>query len=136
LAKERRKGKISPKGWKPKGEVGLGKLIRNYENCAKARGWKFLLTREQIVEITKKNCHYCGSPPQSIMGNFGSHYLAKENNKHTEYVYNGIDRVDNSRGYEIENCVPCCSKCNHAKYKLSVEEFLSWVKRVYEFNFH
>ena len=45
-------------------------------------------------------------------------------------LHNGIDRVDNSKGYHPENCVPCCKTCNIAKQSMSVEEFLAWARRV------
>jgi hypothetical protein len=48
-----------------------------------------------------------------------------------EYAYNGIDRVDNFKGYEIDNCVPCCYICNYAKRDMSKDQFLAWVKRIY-----
>ena len=47
---------------------------------------------------------------------------------------NGIDRVDSGKGYVINNVVPCCKYCNIAKGEMSREDFLKWVKRVYEFN--
>lgn len=33
------------------------------------------------------------------------------------------------------NRLPSCKKCNVAKNNHSVEEFLSWIKQVYEKNF-
>ena len=47
-----------------------------------------------------------------------------------DYTYNGIDRVDNTRGYTLDNVVPCCFKCNRAKDTMTKEEFLEWVGRV------
>ena len=36
----------------------------------------------------------------------------------------GVDRLDNDRGYEAGNLVPCCAWCNRARgYLLSPEEF-------------
>lgn len=46
---------------------------------------------------------------------------------------NGIDRVDNSKGYTSDNCVPCCWACNNAKKNNSSSEFLAWVDGVYTF---
>ena len=48
---------------------------------------------------------------------------------------NGIDRVDSSKGYTLENSVPCCKYCNIAKHTMTSTEFYAWVRRVYEFNF-
>jgi hypothetical protein len=47
------------------------------------------------------------------------------------YVYNGIDRIDSSIGYVIENCISCCGRCNVAKMSESQQDFLSWIDRVY-----
>jgi hypothetical protein len=51
------------------------------------------------------------------------------------YKYNGLDRVDNNRGYEKDNIVPCCETCNKAKLQMSLGEFLNWIKRVYNYTF-
>lgn len=53
------------------------------------------LTKEQFDNITKQPCYYCG-----IMQEKG---------------FNGIDRMDSIKGYEIENCVSCCKDCNMMK---------------------
>lgn len=49
-----------------------------------------------------------------------------------EYHYNGIDRKNNSKGYTLENAVPCCGQCNIAKASFTEHEFISWVRMVYE----
>lgn len=47
------------------------------------------------------------------------------------FTYNGLDRVDPSRGYATDNVVPACIVCNRAKADMSREEFHAWVGRVY-----
>ena len=37
------------------------------------------------------------------------------------FTFSGIDRVDGHKGYSIENCVPCCKKCNLKKNKVSID---------------
>lgn len=98
---------------------------RNYIRTSKKRGYEWNLTLEQFSEITSKNCLYCNRPPSQETT--GSHYNGV-------YVYNGIDRINNSLGYIIENAVPCCWICNKAKGSLTFDEFLLWIKQVYEFN--
>lgn len=76
--------------------------------------------------MTSANCHYCGIAPQSI---------ASPGKQYTEalvtfYIYNGIDRVDNTKGYTLDNCVTCCINCNRAKMDRSLEEFLAHVTRI------
>jgi hypothetical protein len=52
------------------------------------------------------------------------------------YTYNGIDRVDNSKGYTPENTVPCCKICNKIKGTGDVQTFKqtlkNWVKQAYQ----
>ena len=57
-------------------------------------------------------CWYCGSMP---------------------IPRNGIDRQDNSKGYEIGNCVPCCTKCNLLKSDMSYEDFCLWITKVFNY---
>lgn len=81
----------------------------------------FELTREEFIRLTSSDCHYCGNTPSNIC-NLG---------KNGSYTYNGIDRVDNTKGYTLNNCVPCCETCNRAKLKMTTGEFLNWINRVY-----
>ena len=41
------------------------------------------------------------------------------------------DRVDTTKGYFKENCVPCCKMCNIMKNKFSKEDFINKVKSIY-----
>ena len=81
---------------------------------------EFTLTLEDVTKLITQNCYYCNSGP-----------LPYQNSSNLLLQYNGIDRVDNSIGYVIENCVTCCKQCNYAKRAQTKEEFLSWVKRIY-----
>jgi hypothetical protein len=38
--------------------------------------------------------------------------------------------MDNTRGYESDNVVPCCKFCNIAKYTMGYEDFLSYLRRI------
>lgn len=46
-------------------------------------------------------------------------------------THNGIDRIDSLRGYEPDNCAPCCPTCNIAKSNMGLDAFKAWVERVY-----
>lgn len=41
---------------------------------------------------------------------------------------NGIDRVDNDKGYVPGNVSPCCWVCNIAKGTMSLDEWAEMVK--------
>lgn len=62
----------------------------------------------------------CGSEYSNI-------YIRK---KYNTFKYNGIDRVDNSKGYTITNCVTCCKTCNSAKSNMTTSNFLEWINKL------
>lgn len=55
--------------------------------------------------------------------------LARADMHQEKIAYNGIDRVDPTKGYIIDNCVPCCTTCNYMKRILQRDEFLDHVKK-------
>lgn len=105
------------------GIANLHKTIGIYQRNAKKRGIEYSLTEKQFKKITQQPCYYCGAKPNNIT-----------NQPHCNgvYTYNGLDRIDNAKGYSINNVVPCCRQCNFAKGKLILQEFKQWIDRVYE----
>ena len=107
------------------GLASMRLLIRNYKNGAKRRGIDYNLTEKQFADITQKDCYYCGKKPNQInKGHRGYPPFG-------DYIYNGIDRIDNNKGYLIDNIVPCCKQCNSAKNILTIQEYKDWLKRTY-----
>lgn len=47
-----------------------------------------------------------------------------------DFIYNGLDRVDNTKSHTKENCVPCCKYCNYAKRNLTIEEFFTLLENI------
>ena len=68
---------------------------KQYYTKAHKRELKFELTLEQFAELIQKPCQYC--------------------NHSKEGDANGIDRMNNTIGYIVGNCVPCCEMCNRMK---------------------
>lgn len=75
-----------------------------YKNRADKKGLAFELTKDDYRKVCGGACLYCGKASSGA---------------HT----NGIDRVDNTKGYTVDNVVPCCSKCNYMKRDMTQEEF-------------
>jgi hypothetical protein len=99
-------------------------LYSKYRSSAIRRGYQWKLPFDVFIEITRQDCHYCGQPPaQEHIGALG----ATDGNP---YQYNGVDRMDNSKGYEIENVVACCGICNSAKMDRDLTDFAEWVLKV------
>lgn len=112
----------------PNGGAARNVNLSRYKQCAKKRGLAWLLTAVEFDYITSRNCAYCGTEPKQICK------ASCSTRQTSQIVYNGIDRVDNSRGYETGNVVSCCKVCNRAKDTMTKEDFLSWAKRVAEHN--
>jgi len=58
----------------------------------------------------------------------------KSDSNNGDYIYNGLDRADNSKGYELDNVVPCCGRCNRAKNAYNRDDFLLWIEKVYKYS--
>ena len=108
---------------KVKENSAFNRLLSAYKHSASERGLEFALTQEQFREIVNKECYYCGTLP-------AQESKVKSKNA-AKFIYNGIDRKDNNTGYIIKNVLPCCKFCNYAKFRHTHEEFIAWVKRIY-----
>jgi len=106
-----------------KGEAAFNKMFRNMQRNAKTRRLEWHLTREQVRRLTKQLCFYCGAEPAQVWS---------EKTLDGAYTYNGIDRVNNERGYTTDNVVPCCGRCNSMKRTMTSEEFKSQIITIYQ----
>lgn len=116
LAKENC-AKVGRSGRLPNSQSAKNALYAGYVRNAKIRGYEFALTHDQFDSMIASECHYCKSPPSTKR--IASQWSGV-------IVYNGIDRKNNSSGYTLENCVPCCKQCNFAKHNMSYDEFIAW----------
>lgn len=116
------------------GESGFNSIFSVYRRNAKVRNYVFDESKEFLLEfkkLTKENCNYCGNPPyQKVSSNCKSY--TKEGKIHSTYIYNGLDRIDNNKGYEFGNVVACCGICNRAKDIMSLDEFKDWINKVHK----
>lgn len=88
-----------------------------------------------FYQLSQKPCHYCGAIPSTI-SNKGirnkANYKASDNQIiNGNFIYNGIDRVDNTKSHTPDNIVPCCQICNYAKRDNTVKEFLDLITRIH-----
>lgn len=111
---------------KPKYWAALSQCYNQYKQNARRRGLSFELTTEQFLDITQKDCFYCGTKPSNIY----KPTRQTERSGSIPYTYSGIDRVNNSLGYTLGNTVPCCSRCNWSKKDMTQDEFYDWVASV------
>lgn len=76
---------------------------------------------EAFFQCSQMNCFYCGGEP--------SNSYASDRSDLIEYrfIYNGLDRLDSTKGHSINNIIPCCWICNRAKNRRSVIDFNGWL---------
>ena len=94
--------------YKDKPEKVFREKHTHFRANANIRGIGYFLTLNDIVDLCSQPCHYCGK--ERCLG---------------------IDRVDNSKSYTRDNCVPCCGCCNKMKMDLELSFFLDQIERIY-----
>ncbi len=105
------------------------RIFREYKRGAINRNYSFILTEKEFFNLIIQDCYFCGQKPVLYKQDISYQNICEENFKR-----NGIDRLDNSKGYTKENSVTCCKYCNYAKNDQSKESFLNHVKKIYLYN--
>ena len=109
---------------KKSGEAAFNTIYNSYIRHSKKRNLSFNLTKQEFKNLTLGNCFYCGCEPSQIV-----HTRWGNGN----YIYNGIDRLNNATGYEKTNCVSCCGLCNTRKTDMRLDDFLNWVEKIHNY---
>lgn len=109
----------------------LKQLYALYKRNAKKRGIEFDFPFEWFAELTQQDCYICGAKPSSVY----VHDYKQKCYTTQPYIYNGVDRCDNTLGYHAANLAACCGRCNVAKSNLTFDELMEWVQCVYLYNF-
>lgn len=102
-------------------EAAFNSLFSQYRSNSGKRDILFSLSKEEFRVLTSQVCFYCSADPQQVMWNF---------NRTGNYLYNGIDRRDNTVGYTVKNCLPCCGNCNRMKHIQTSEDFIASCIRI------
>lgn len=88
--------------------------------AAKRRKLDWTISFEHFSELCKEKCYYCANK-------------IGDRNKST---YAALDRIDNSRGYVIDNVLPSCSSCNYIRGDLlTVDETKKMIELLVEIRF-
>ena len=86
-----------------------------YKNRASKKNLDFELSQDEYLCLITQDCYLCGK-------NSNSHHL------------NGIDRIDNKKGYSMDNVKSCCANCNYMKKNYGLEDMLNKCMHIYSFN--
>jgi hypothetical protein len=106
-----KKHAIEMKEYRKKYYDRLEPKYSHYKRNANIRGFSFLITIDEFEKLISQPCFYCGG---------------------FDGISNGVDRLNNLESYKIENCVPCCKRCNKMKHVLSKMIFLEHVEKIYK----
>lgn len=97
----------------------------------KKRGVDGDISLDDFIFLSKEPCYYCGLENSNISQDRRGWSKNKQVSD-TVIKFNGIDRTDSTQGYMWDNIVTCCKYCNTAKNIMSEQEFVIFIKRVYE----
>lgn len=79
-----------------------------YKTKARSRGLCFELTKDDFKKFWQASCYYCGDEIETV----------------------GIDRIDSSVGYTVDNCRSCCIHCNTVKFNYSESETIAHIIKI------
>jgi len=82
----------------------------SYKKSGNTRNIEFALSEQEFMALVKQSCYLCG--------------IQSDTN------HNGIDRFDNSKGYVISNCRPCCGHCNLLKKDIDYNTILERAAKI------
>jgi hypothetical protein len=85
----------------------------DYKRSAITRNKSFEISKEVFDKVRSENCYLCG----------------KQNSINHK---NGIDRVDNAKGYVEDNIKSCCSDCNYLKRDYELDVLFDKLCHMYE----
>lgn len=91
-----------------------GRFTQARYRAEKERGLDWGIAKSEYSELIKLPCHYC----KGEINETGA----------------GLDRIDNTKGYLLDNVVPCCGSCNITRGdRLTSEEMKVAMKAVLAF---
>jgi hypothetical protein len=86
-----------------------------YKSRADKKEILFELSESEFNEKIKEQCYLCGKLPSQVHKN-------------------GLDRVDNDKGYSKSNLESCCGNCNMLKINYTYDSFIEKCKLICEKN--
>lgn len=92
------------------------RLFRECRRRADDYERSFTLEFDLFCKLLIGQCYFCGRAPS---------HQSRSDYSSPDFKYHGVDRLDNERGYEPDNSVSCCGRCNGMKSDMSESEFLA-----------
>jgi hypothetical protein len=108
----------------------------NHNRSARSKGF-IPLSQDIWKQFVIQPCYYCGevdkrnTMTQNCNRKKFIDGITDEEIAMYEVPCNGIDRVDSKKGYEVDNCVPCCMQCNYMKIEYPQDSFYRKVEMIH-----
>lgn len=104
--------------------------------CLGKRTGRGYLEKSDWLSVVTQPCHYCGKMEvrnSAVSRRREAHRRVNEADLGKWDVQMvGVDRKDASKGYTLDNVVPCCQRCNRMKLDSSYQEFREEIKTVFK----
>jgi hypothetical protein len=76
------------------------------------------LTVEKFYKLSQLNCYYCNSKPTNKQSLLKCAKRSIKSIENSQFIYNGLDRIDCNNVHNYDNIITCCKWCNYAKNNL------------------
>lgn len=96
--------------------MAVRRVFTLYKSQAKQRKLDFELSLTQLGWLVTSPCFWCGADFSNQLQYRGETFL-----------YSGIDRLDNAKGYLPDNVVPSCRGCNSLRAYMRIETWLGFL---------
>jgi len=113
-------------------KLAMWKQLYNSTVIKRNKKWgiKGDLSLDDFIFFSKEPCYYCGLENSNLAQDRRGWNKNKQISD-TKLKFNGIDRIDSSKGYWSDNVVTCCKYCNTAKNTMSEKDFYKFIQRIY-----
>lgn len=105
-------------------ERAIARRFKMIKKGARERNILFEITKEDYQKIAFSSCVFCGKLDTKTF---------KYNNSFFVKNINGIDRINNLKGYINENIQSCCYRCNQLKGTFEEKEFLDYIMGILKY---
>lgn len=110
---DRRRNKVRSEAVKIANRTKVSAKYKEIKHSAVRRGIAWDITKEVFETLCFRPCYYCNSSETASL-----------------HSAMGLDRVDNSKCYTLDNVVTACARCNMSKGKKDVREYWASCKAV------
>jgi len=92
------------------------------------------LLLDDFYTLSQLSCSYCGISPSNLRK-----YSWKSRPDHYngggDFLFNGLDRINNDLPHNLENVITSCCQCNRSRGKNTLDDFITHMQKLYS-NFH